>query len=171
MKKIVKSLIAAAVLICGFAFTGCMQQMVQNTQGKWYKYNKTVDIPLGFSKSGGETEETLKGASLYVYYESGKGLKVAIQAESTESVEVLGGLLSQDITITAGAVYEFGPNEFGDTKWTALIALSAMQQCDEPKISSNPDECLEIGGVNAKETKIQWKKVLANIIIGKLLGE
>ena len=142
-----------------------MTYIGENTQGKWYKYAQTVDIPLGTTDDVADSDvKTLKDASLYVYYESGEGLKVAIQAETTESVQVLGGLLSQDVTVTAGAVYSFAPEKFGDGKWTALVALSTMEESDEPEVSANPEYCLLLGGETAKDTKVQWNKVLANVI-------
>lgn len=175
MKKIFKTLVAASVLLCGLVFTSCefyKQAVVDNTQGQWYKYNKTVNIPIGAVDDASDDEvKTLKDASLYVYYTSEDGLKVAVQAESKESVDVLGGLFSQEVTVTAGAVHSFTPEEFGDGKWTALVALSLMAPCEEPEISANPEKCLEIGGDNAKDTKIQWKRVLANMILNKWLGE
>ena len=173
MKKIFRTLIVISVLLGVFTFASCsLKDIVENTQGRWYKYTQTVDIPLGTADDVADSDvKTLKDASLYVYYESGEGLKVAIQAETTESVQVLGGLLSQDVTITAGAVYSFSPEKFGDGKWTALVALSAMEESDEPEVSANPDKCLILGGDNAKDTKVQWKKVLANVILGQLLKE
>lgn len=169
MKKIFKLLILSSIFMAGFIFTGCMkEQIVDSTQDQWYKYAKTVDIPL--SKTGSEESplSDLKGASLYVYYLSGEGLKVAIQAESEQSIEILGGLVSYDQTITAGAVYNF--ENFTDTKWAALVLLSGMSPCDEPKVSATPDQCLILGGDEASDVKIQWKKVLANVILEKLLG-
>ena len=175
MKKIIRTLVAASVLICGMVFTGCefyKQAVVDNTQGQWYKYNKTVDIPIGTTDDASDEEvKTLKDASLFVYYESDEGLKVAVQAESKESVEVLNGLFSQDVTVTAGATHSFTPEEFGDGKWTALVALSVMKPCEEPAVSATPDKCLILGGDDAKETKIQWKRVLANMVLNKWLNE
>lgn len=174
MKKIYKTLVAASVLLCGLVFTGCefyKQAVVDNTQGQWYKFNKTYDIPLAAAADEDTEKGTLKDATVYVYYTSDDGLKVAVQAESTEKVELMGGLFEQDVELTTGAVYTFEKEQFGDGKWTALVKLSTMMPADEPKVSSDPDKCIILGGDNAKETKVMWKKVLANIILNKLLAE
>ncbi len=170
MKKSIRLLSVLLVLFAGCLVTGCMiQDALQDTHGQWYKYNKTVDIPLGKTGEEDEAIKELKGASLYVYYETDIGLKVAIQAETKESVEVLGGLFSQDVDITAGAVYDF--ENFTDTKWAALVLVSGMAPSTAPAVYTTPEKCLILGGEKAKETKVIWKKVLAEIILKKLLGE
>ena len=144
----------------------------ENTQGKWYKYNQTVNIPLGATDDVAFSEgKTLNDASLYVYYESGEGLKVAIQAETKENVDVFGGAISQEVAIITGAVYSFDVAKFDNKKWAALVALSEIEECDEPEVSANPDKCLILGGDTAEDTKVQWKRVLKNVILEKLLGE
>ena len=39
------------------------------------------------------------------------------------------------------------------------------------KISSNPEECVVLAGEDKGEFKIQWKKVLVNLLSDKLLED
>lgn len=170
MKKFFNVLVATSILICGFVFTGCnAAAMLGSTTNQWYSYARTVDIPLGITGDEDDAVSTLKDANIYFYFDEEEGLTVAVQAETEESVDILGGLLSQKVDITAGASYQF--ENFNSATWLTLVALSGCCKCDEPKVVSDPEECLILGGENAKETKVVWKKVLAEIIMNKLLGE
>ena len=175
MKKIFKTLVAASVLLSGFVFTGCeffIQMSLKNTEGKWYKYGGEVPaIPIGAPGDTNEDTQTgsLENAELYFYFENGEGLKVAIQAETTQNVELFGGAVQTEMKLVTGSVHTY--DDFSAKKWVALTKLGTFAECDAPKVVTNPDECLLIGGEEANDMQIQWKKVLANIILSKLLGE
>jgi hypothetical protein len=190
MKKIFRTLIAASVLICGFAFTSCgfllqkkegdedltlkdylINQKLKNTENKWFKYDGEVpDIPLGLTDDSENDAQTgkLENAQLYLYYNRDKGLTVAIQAESEQVIELFGGAASTSMKLVTGNVNTY--ENFSVTRWITLSELAAMSPSDEPQVVSEPDKCILIGGDESNDIKIQWKKVLANIIISKLLG-
>ena len=175
MKKIIRTLVAASVLICGMVFTGCdmfLNFKLKNTEGKWFKYEGEVpDIPLGLTDDSKDDPDTgkLKNAELYLYFDRDNGLTVAIQAESKQTVELFGGAASTELKLITGNVNTY--DDFTTSKWIALTEVAPMTACEAPKVYTNPDECLLIGGEESNNIKIQWKKVLANIIINKLLGE
>lgn len=174
MKKIFRTLIAASVLICGMVFTGCdmfLNFKLKNTEGKWFKYEGEVQsIPLGDNTAEeGDDTGVLKDAELYFYFERDNGLTVAIQAESTQKIELFNGAASTELDLTTGRVNTYA--DFSTAKWISLTEIAPMTACEEPKVSADPEHCVLIGGENANDIKIQWKKVLANIILKKLLGE
>ena len=175
MKKIIRTLVAASVLICGMVFTGCdmfLNFKLKNTEGKWFKYEGEVpDIPLGLTDDSKDDPDTgkLKNAEIYFYFDRNEGLIVAVQASSTEEIELKDGLFQTKIEIITGNVKTY--EDFTTTRWISLTEVAPMTACEAPKVYTNPKECFLIGGENASDIKIQWKKVLANIIINKLLGE
>ena len=175
MKKIFKTLVAASVLLGVFAFTGCsflMDFKLKNTENKWFKYEGDVpDIPLGVTDNSEEDPQAgkLENAELYFYYNRDDGLKVAVQAESTQVIELFGGAASTSVKLVTGSVHTY--SDFSTTRWITLTELSAMTACTEPTVVAEPDKCILIGGEESNNIKIQWKKVLANIIINKLLGD
>ena len=68
MKKITKILAAAAVLACGLILSGCAaaetikETVVENVNGsynQWYKYNKTVNVPLLKSSDSDDLDEVI----------------------------------------------------------------------------------------------------------------
>lgn len=190
MKKIYKTLVAASVLLCGLVFTGCdfllerennedlnikdyyLDKKLEKTEKKWFQYKGEVpDIPIGAKTDTNEDTETgkLENAELYLYFDRDEGLTVAIQAETTQQVGLFGGAITTDMKLITGSVHVY--DDFTTTKWIALTEFAALKDAEEPKVSSNPDECLIIGGDEANSITVQWKKVLANIILNKLLGE
>lgn len=190
MKKIFRTLVAASVLLTAFAFTGCgflleknededltlkdyvINQKLKKTEKIWFKYKGEVPaIPIGAKTDVDENSETgkLENAEIFLYFDRDEGLKVAIQAETTQQVGLFGGAITTDMKLVTGSVHVY--EDFTTAKWITLTEFSALEEAEEPKVSSNPDECLIIGGDEANSITIQWKKVLANIIIEKLLGE
>ncbi|MBQ9626712.1 MAG: hypothetical protein IJR40_06010, partial [Treponema sp.] len=97
------------------------------------------------------------------------GFVVAIQASKDQNVDILGGLSEATVKVTAGGKKEYTLEQFGKGKWIALISAVPMSVSAEPKIISSPDECIMLD--NLANFKIQWKKVLANFLLTKLLGE
>lgn len=171
MKKITKliavfSLVASVIMMCGCG----LKSAIDATHNKWYKYNKEggIDIPLGSDTSADAASALdLKNAEFYVYFDDDKGLLVAVQSTKSENVELYKGLMSTTVDVTVGSTKQYTKDEFGTGKWTAMIALGNFTPCNAPKIVSNPNECFVI--TNALENGIQWKKVLANILLQSLL--
>ena len=175
MKKTFKILTAVAVTLSAFILSGCgLKDIVESTYNKWYKYNgsKTITIPLGSSDSENATSaHELKDAQLFVFFNPDNGLKVAVQSVSTQDVEMLGGLVTRTQNITVGGTKNFDKDSFGEGKWVSLIGIGDFVKTDEPKISSNPDDCLILIGDDKTDFQIQWKKFLKTKIINLLLGE
>ena len=175
MKKIFRTLVAASVLLGLSTFTGCsflMEHKLKNTEGKWFKYEgKVPDIPLGLTDDSENDAQTgkLENAELYLYYNRDDGLTVAIQAESEQVIELFGGAASTTMKLVTGNVNTY--ENFTVARWITLSELAAMSPCEAPEVVTEPDKCILIGGEESNDIKIQWKKVLANIIINKLLGE
>ena len=178
MKKLTKIMIAAAVLLCGLVVTGCaaaetIKEYVDSTHKTWYKYNgNSIEIPLGKDddSDSSATSKNLQNADIYVYYD--QGLTVAVQSETQQDVEMLGGLVTQKQTIVVGGKKTYTEKEFGTVKWTALLAAANFKsQSSAPKIVYDPDSCVIIGGDEAPNFKIQWKKFLKQKLIDTLIGE
>ena len=190
MKKIFKTLVVASVLLSGLVFTSCgyllekdkegnedltlkdyiINQKLQKTEKIWFQYQGDVpDIPIGATDNSKDDPSTgkLENAELYFYFDRNEGLKVAVQAETTQQVGLFGGAITTDMKLVTGSVHVY--EDFTVAKWITLTELSAMKESEEPKVSSNPDECLIIGGDEANSITVQWKRVLAEIILSKLL--
>ena len=180
MKKLVKILSVAAVLLCGIMLTGCgatetIKEYVDSTHRTWYKYNgDSMPIPLS-DDADAETSETLDAkknlehAEIYVYYDH--GLTVAIQSTSQQEVTIAGIInTTQDVVI--GGTKKYTEEEFGSGRWTLLLAAAKFKaQTAAPKIVSDPGDCIIIGGENTKNYKIEWKRFLKQQLIETLIGE
>ena len=171
MKKIGKlfavlSIVASVMMMCGCGFIA----QINETYDKWYKYEKSVDIPLGDdSSSDSATAATLSGAEFYLCYNKKSGLLVVVQKDSVQTVSVAQGLLEQDITITTGAQKQYTKDQFSTRKWAVLVASGKIKACDQPKFVAHHDQCIDVS--TALGNGIQWKKVLRNILINQWLGE
>ena len=173
MKKITKLIAAMAVLTSVLMMCGCgLKEAIDATHNKWYKYNKAegVDIPLGSDTTGDETTlNSLKGAEFYLYFDDDDGLLVAVQSVKQENVELYKGALSTTVDVVVGGTKQYTKEEFGTLKWSALVASGKISPSEKPKIVANPNECFII--TDAIENGIQWKRVLANILLSGLLEE
>ena len=181
MKKFGKIFIVAAILLCGFAVSGCglvdaVKDSIEDSYKQWYKYEskKPIDIPLVASeaddtKESEESNSKLKDAEIYFYFDPDNGLKVAIQSVTTQNVEVLGGLVSQQMDMVVGQTKQYPLKDFGKGRWEALYLTGRLKEADEPKISAHPKECLDLGSEDGP--KIQWKKFLANYLLNKLIKD
>lgn len=178
MKKLVKILSVAAVLLCGIMVTSCaaaetIKEVVDATHNTWYKYKNKTSIPVlnkteADSDNAVESSDKLKDADIYFYFDSNNGLKVAIQSESTQTVDFLNGLYEQEQKVIMGSTKQFTKEQFDSKKWTALTLAIRMEKADEPEISAHPDRCIVLGS-NENKPKIQWKKFLANYLLGDAL--
>ena len=173
MKKISKliavlSIVAGVIMMCGCG----LKSAIDATHNKWYKYVSAegVSVPIGDDTSDSSlTTTTLKGADFYLYFDDDKGLLVVVQKDSIQSVDIAGGLLTQDITVTTGAQKQYTKEQFGTAKWATLVASGKIAPSDTPKFISNHSNCIDIS--EALGNGIQWKKVLKQILINQLLGE
>ena len=173
MKKITK-LIAVLSLVAGvIMMSGCgLKEAIDATHNKWYKYNSAegVNVDLGDDTSeSSATVATLKGADFYLYFDDEKGLLVVVQKDKVETVDLAGGLLTTDITVTTGAQKQYTKQQFGSVQWGTLVASGKIIPSDTPKFISDHSHCIDVS--EALGNGIQWKKVLRNILINQLLGE
>lgn len=187
MKKFLKIMAAAAVLLCGLALTGCgaaqtiketVIESVTDSYNNWYKYKSTkqIDIPMFDSSITNEDENTdengkLKDAQIYFNFNPDTGLKIAVQSVTKQEVSLLGGLYSQNMDIVVGDTYDVSLTKFGKKSWYTLWGSGKLEKADAPKIVTNPSECIIIGGEKAPKSKIHWKKFLANYLLGSLLDD
>ena len=173
MKKIIKIFTAAAILLCGFALTGCgakeiVTETIKDSYKEWYKYKgKDVPVPIGASDNATTDAETsrLQNAELFVYFDPDVGLKVAVQSTSEEDVQLAHGLVSTSVELVTGGTQDYPVSQFGKGKWAALWASGKFKECDAPKVVTEPERCVIITGENSNGFKIQWKKLLANYLI------
>lgn len=172
MKKFLKIMTAAAVLLCGLALTGCgAVDALKQTYNKWYKYNGTYEVPLGSNadEEDGTAMNTLKDAEFYVYFDENDGMTLAIQSTSTQDIQLVQGLATTQVELVTGGTKTY--ETVGTGRWGVLMYSGNFVQSSVPKIVSEPEKCIVLAGDNANEFKIQWKKVLANLIVKKMLGE
>ena len=174
MKKIINVLLALAVFAGAFMLSGCGIREYAKYD-TWYKYKSAngIDIPVG--ATGTENSETAVGqmmenAELYVCYNETNGLKIAVQSTKEQKIEIAGGLLETSVDVVTGGTKEYTKEEFGPGKWTTLIVVTGkFEESKAPKIVTNPEQCINI--TNNEKFTFQWKRVLREILINKLLGE
>lgn len=172
MKKIQKILLAVSVLLSGLVIIGCgAADALKSTYNKWYKYNGTYSVPLGTNadEASGEAANYLENAEFYVYFDEGEGMTLAIQSTNETDVSLVHGLATTQVAVTTGGTKKF--ESVGKVRWGVLMYSGNFVRDEEPLIVSDPDSCIILAGENANEFKIQWKKVLANLILNKMLGE
>ncbi len=184
MKKILKILTCAAILISGLALTGCgakeiIKESVNDSFNTWYKYktSRQIDVPLLDASVTEEdtTEESatkLKNAEIYVLFNPNTGLKVAVQSVTHQQVSLLGGLYEQNMDVVVGDTHDYPLEKFGKKSWYALWGSGKFEKTSAPKIVTNPEQCVIIGdATKAPNKKIQWKKFLANYLLNSLLED
>jgi hypothetical protein len=184
MKKLLKIMTAAAVLLCGLVMTGCgmkeiITETVNDSYNQWYKYksSKQIDIPvvdhIDDNDADSEPESTtkLKNAEIYFFFNPDAGLTIAIQSVTTQEVELLKGLYKQNLDVVMGSTKEY-PN-IGKKSWYTLWGSGKLEKSDAPKIYTNPDECIVLGQTDSagKKPSIQWKKFIANYLLDSLLED
>lgn len=184
MKKLLKIMTAAAVLLCGLALTGCglkeiVKQTVDDSYNQWFKYKSTkqIDIPVvdhiddDDPDTDPESATKLKNAEIYFYFNPDAGLTIAIQSVTTQEVELLKGLYKQNLDVVMGSTKAY-PN-FGKKSWYTLWGSGKLEESDAPKIYTNPDECIVLGQTDSagKKPSIQWKKFIANYLLDSLLED
>ena len=179
MKKITKIFAVVAVLLSGLMLAGCgatetIKEIIDSTHKTWYKYNGNtkIEIPLGDDDASetSTSKNSLKDAEIYVYYDH--GLTVAVQSVSTQDVQLFNGLVNTTQEVVIGGTKTYTEEEFGTAKWTALFAAANFKKVSAaPKIVSNPEACVIIGGDKAANYKIQWKKFLKQKLIDTFIGD
>ena len=180
MKKITRAFLFTFILASMLVVTGCglfdrAREAVEETYDTWYLYTgeQTLSIPLG-SDADDESDtvtKSLDNVEFYVYFDADDGLKVAVQAETEQNVELLGGLATKKITTYTGGTKQYTKKQFGAVKWAAMMSTVPFEEADEPEVSANPDRCIILVGDEAGDLKIQWKKVLKRCLINALLGD
>ena len=183
MKKFLKILTCAAILISGLALTGCgakeiIKETINDSYNSWYKYksNKQIDVPLISASAieddnDPESTNKLKNAEIYVKFNPDSGLTVAIQSVTNQEVSLLGGLYTTNMDVVVGDTKEFPLTQFDKKKWYAVWGSGKFEKASAPKIVTNPSECITLGSEKAPNSKIQWKKFIANYLLNKLLDD
>ena len=171
-------ILASALMLCSCAFDW------SQTYDTWYKYDNAsgLNIPV-VDKENSEAEADAKGiasgmmknAEFYVCFNPDDGLTIAIQSTKAEEISIAGGLLTTSVDVVTGASKQYTKEQFGKVRWAALYATGAFKESSEPKVISNPEQCIILAGNkadgNANQFDFQWKKVLRQILIEQLLGE
>ena len=125
MKKLMNVLLACVILAGSLTMMGCgLKDAIDQTHNKWYKYNKEggLNIPLGATDDENSADGSyLENAEFYVYFDSEKGLKTAVQSSKTEAIELYGGAVSTNVELVVGGTKEYTKEQFGAIKWTALV--------------------------------------------------
>lgn len=169
MKKITKLIAVLSIVASVFMMCGCgLKDAIDTKHNTWCKYEKGVDIPLGDDTS--ETTaaaKTMAGAELYLYYSDTNGLLVVVQKDTEATVQVLG--IPQTMTVTTGAKKQYTKDQFKALEWDGLAISGKISKCDTPKLISNPDGCYDVSEIFTEG--VQWKKVLANILVNQLLSD
>lgn len=183
MKKTTKILSIALVLFAGLIISSCdlfnqIKDAVEDTYDTWYKYNgESLDLPVTANANADDENpsgsELLKKAQIYVLFNETKGLTLAVQAQSSENVSLLGNLVSTEVKVTTGSVKQYTLDEFSATKWSVLALSGKFDECKIPEvaISPTPAGVILLNDPKAAGFNLQWKKVLRDILIDKLLGD
>ncbi len=173
--KTLRLIFAAALLLCAMVMAGCSDSgavdLFEGTYNQWYKYDGSAKIPLGAvdDETTGSNTSWLKNVDVYCKFNPAAGLTVALQASKDQNIDVFNGLATTTTKITMGGKKEYSLEQFGKAKWIAVYSTVKLTKTDAPKVVTNPDECITLD--NFDNFKIQWKKVLANLLVNKLLGE
>lgn len=185
MKKTTKILSIALVLFAGLIISSCdlfnqIKDAVEDTYDTWYKYNgESLNLPVTANANADADDdnptgsEFLKKAQIYVLFNETKGLTLAVQAQSSENVSLLGGSISTEVKVTTGSVKQYTLDEFDATKWSVLALSGNFEKCKIPEvaISPTPAGVILLNDPKAAGFNLQWKKVLRDILIDKLLGD
>ncbi len=178
MKKIMKILLAAAVFAGTVMMTGCgLGERIKETYDTWYQYNREggLSIPVSDASDSDSladsTGKMMENAQFYVYYDEDEGLTIAVQSTKDQNIELAGGLLSTSVAVVTGGTKQYTNTEFKPYKWAALMATGAFSESSTPKVVSDPDNCIILTGEGENDFSFQWKKVLKQILLEKLLGE
>ena len=171
--KTVKSIFAAALCFCALFMTSCGSagDVFEGTYNQWYKYDGSAKIPLGAidDETEGSNTSVLKDVEVYCKFNPSSGLTVALQASKEKNIDVFNGLGTTSVNMIMGGKKEYSLEQFGKGKWIAVYSTVKLVKADAPKVVTNPDECITLDSFD--NFKIQWKKVLANLLVNKLLGE
>lgn len=181
MKKITKLIAALAVFASVLMLCGCAFDWTQ-TYDTWYKYKKAegLNIPIvDAANAEAEADATgiasgvMENAEFYVKFNPNKGLTVVVQSTKAQEISIGGGLLTTSVDVVTGGKKTYSKDQFGKVKWVALYGTGLFEESSEPKVSSHPEQCIILADDegDANNFNFQWKKVLKQILIQKLLGE
>ena len=187
MKKITRFIAAAAIILSGLLLVSCeavqtiketVVESVNDSYKQWYKYKSKnqVDVPLLDANveeqdNAADSPNKLKNAEIYLYFDPDNGLTVAIQSVTNQEVTLLGGLYKQNMDVVVGDFKEFPLEKFGKKSWYTVWGSGKLEKCSAPKIYTDTDSCIRIGTDQAPNSKIQWKRFIANYLLNSLLDE
>ena len=166
MKKIGSILLILSVLLSTLFITSCSEDPeldpFANTYDKWYLYKKTVDVPVADKDTADTNKDgVLKGAKVYVKYNTSNGLEVMVVTTQKQTISYLGGAYEVEADVTTGGSQTF--EDFASAKWKGLILLGSFIKEDPPTITVDLSSALK--------GKLNLRRVLAEFILNNLLGE
>lgn len=139
MKKIMKVLLAAAVLLGTMALTGCM--FSDETYDTWYKYDGDIkNLPVADAGTAAGADGMMENAQLYVKYNGDEGLTICVVTTTKQTISCAGGLVEiPDVEVAVGGEKKFAKSEFGPTRWNILVRLADFIEEDPPKYNNVPE--------------------------------
>lgn len=194
MKKIITTVSALLVLACGILFSGCdLKEALENLVGPKDKWCETV---FSYESEGGITSDL----TCYLFY-SEKGVPANSNDKYKDDIEIPAGLTilvvgdstSEGLDIIAADKYvmktlkqgasfnadgeevEDGKFKMNSTLWTLICTLGDSEIPDTA--TSTPPTPISRKADGEKYTELteigdfSWKKIIAQILVNKLLEE
>ena len=139
MKKIMKVLLAAAILLGTMALTGCM--FGDETYDTWYKYDGDIkNLPVADAGTAAGADGMMENAQLYVKYNGDEGLTICVVTTTKQTISCAGGLVEiPDVEVAVGGEKKFAKSEFGPTRWNIIVRLADFVEEDPPKYNNVPE--------------------------------
>ncbi|MBE6350827.1 MAG: hypothetical protein E7062_08805 [Spirochaetaceae bacterium] len=164
-----KKLLFVFLTLVAFTLVGCdfLGDMENYYSDKWYQYDpekiSELKIPIGASDNSADDKTTnfIDIAEFYAFYNKTDGLRIII-AQSPEN--------SGDSKPIYGEK-KYTAEEFSTARWISLVELGNLKPLEtEPVVVSNHAFYRDFSSIINGEG-IQWKRILADILIDKLLAE
>lgn len=158
-------LLAALAVFAALLASCDMDGITEYYSDQWYEYDTSrladIKIPVGTSDTddAAATKE-IAIAGLYAYFNQSSGLRLVVAQ----------GTSASDYAKPVYGEKTYSTEEFSAAKWIALVELGNLRKCGKPDCIGS-DLYLNLSDITDKDGGIQWKKVLTNILIGKLLEE
>lgn len=139
MKKIMKILLAAALLAGAVMMTGC--NFGDETYDTWYKYNGEIkNLPVADKGTSAGADGMMENAQLYVRYNDDEGLTICVVTTTKQTISCAGGLVEiPDVEVAVGGEKKFAKSDFGPTRWQFLVRLGDFIEEDPPKYNNVPE--------------------------------
>ena len=178
MKKLTKLFACLVIFASSLLLTSCLFDW-EETYNTWYRYRgEDLEIPIvesanAESDAADIASDTLEDAEFYVMFDPDEGLTVAIESTTEQTISVGNGLLTTTADVVTGGYKTYTGKAFGTLRWKTLYASGVIEESDTPEVIAHPDKCIILASDDGEASKLNfhWKKILAQILINKLLGE